>query len=41
MYEAPSIVDLGKVGDITLATAVGGALDADYPEDTPAEDIFS
>jgi hypothetical protein len=39
MYEAPSIIELGSVGDVTQANIDGNFLDADYPVDTPKSDL--
>lgn len=40
-YEKPSLTEYGKVKDLTAASSEGGQLDDDYPDDTPAEGIFS
>ena len=40
-YEKPSLSEYGKVKDLTAASSEGGKLDDDYPDDTPAEGIFS
>ncbi|WP_263835237.1 lasso RiPP family leader peptide-containing protein [Salinibacter sp.] len=40
-YEKPSLSEYGKVKDLTAASSEGGNLDDDYPDDTPAEGIFS
>jgi len=42
MYEAPSIIELGPVADITMAGSLSGDLDGNYPPGTPSGDgLFS
>jgi hypothetical protein len=37
MYEAPTIIELGPVADITLAGGFSGDLDGNYPPGTDSE----
>jgi len=39
MYEAPTIIILGSVGELTQELTVGDKLDAAFPEGTPGEDL--
>ena len=38
-YTAPTIVDLGSVGELTLGNTDGESLDASFPVNTPKPDL--
>ena len=38
-YEAPKVVDLGDLIEITAAQVAGSVLDRDFPAGTPVSDL--
>ena len=39
MYEAPKVVDYGRLTDITAGQADGNETDKDFPVHTPKKDL--
>lgn len=39
VYEAPKVQEIGSVHELTLGSADGYALDADFPAGTPKSDL--
>lgn len=39
MYEAPSIIELGTVADVTMGGVDGNLTDATFPSETPRDEL--